>query len=65
MQQLLLAGAGLVLHVHVRVERDKRAVSELSEWVDLRQRHVVGEEQPRQPGKDGGQAVQSRPGDAE
>src|SRR5258707_403719 len=47
LQQLLVAATGLVLHVHVRVERDERAVAELAERVDLRERHVVLDEQPR------------------
>ena len=59
-QQRLLARAGLVLHVHVRVERDERAVLELAERVDLGQRHVVLDEQPRQPGEDRGRAGSAR-----
>ena len=51
-EQLLLARAGLVLHLHVRVERDEAAVLELAERVDLGQRHVVLGEQPREPGED-------------
>ena len=57
-QQRLLARARLVLHVHVRVDGDERAVLELGERVDLRQHHVVLAEQPREPREDRGQAVQ-------
>ena len=64
-QQRLLARAGLVLHVHVRVERDERAVLELAERVDLGERHVVLEEQPREPREDRRQAVERRAGDPE
>ena len=58
-QQRLLPRPGLVLHVHVRVERDERAVLELAERVDLRERHVVLEEQPGEPGQDRRQAVRA------
>ena len=51
-QQRLLARPGLVLHVHVGVDGDERAVLELGERVDLRQRHVVLGEQPGQAGHD-------------
>ena len=37
-EQLAVAAAGLVLHVHVRVERDERAVREAPERVDLGER---------------------------
>ena len=59
-QERLLPRAGLVLHVHVGVEGDKRAVLELAERVDLGQRHVVLQEQPRQPGDDRRQPVERR-----
>ena len=65
MQKGLLAGPGLVLHVHVGVERDERAVLELAQRVDLGQRHVVLEEQAGEPGHDRGQAIQRAPGDAD
>ena len=64
-QQRLLARPGLVLHVHVRVERDERAILELPERVDLGQRHVVLQEQPREPREDRRQPVQRRAGDPE
>ena len=64
LQQRLLARPGLVLHVHVRVERDERAVLELAQRVDLRERHVVVHEQLRQPGEDGGDARERAAGDA-
>ena len=65
MQQRLLARPRLVLHVHVGVERDERTVLELAERVDLGQRHVVLEEQAREPGDDRRQPVQRAPADAE
>ena len=52
LQQRLLARPGLVLHLHVRVERDEPAVLELAERVDLGERHVVLDEQPREPRED-------------
>ena len=61
----LLPGASLVLHVHVGVERHERAVLELAERVDLGQRHVVLQEQPREPAEDRRQAVERRAADAE
>ena len=64
-QERLLAGPGLVLHVHVRVERDERAVLELAERIDLGQRHVVLEEQAGQSGHDRRQAIQGAPADPE
>jgi succinyl-CoA synthetase beta subunit len=60
LQQRLLPGAGLVLHVHVRVEGDEGAVLELAERIDLGERHVVAQKQPRQPGHDRSQPVQRR-----
>ena len=58
LEQRLLARPGLVLHVHVRVERDEAAVLELAERVDLGERHVVLGEEPREPGEDRGDARQ-------
>ena len=46
LEQALLARHALVLHLHVRVERDERAVLQLRQRVDLGERHVVVEEQP-------------------
>ena len=45
LQQALVAPARLVLHVHVRVERDEGAVRETPERVDLGEHHVVLHEQ--------------------
>src|SRR3954451_3754562 len=64
LQQRLVAPAGLVLHVHVRVERDERAVLQLPERVDLGERHVVLDEEPCQLGDDRDQLVEVRAGDA-
>ncbi len=64
-QDLLLAWAGLVLHLHVGVEGDERAVLELSERVDLRERHVVAQEQARELGEDRSEAIERRAGDPE
>jgi hypothetical protein len=49
----------------VRVDRDERAVLELGERVDLRQRHVVLDEQLRELGQDRGEAVELRAGQAD
>ena len=65
LEQRLLARAGLVLHVHVRVDGDERAVRELGERVDLGQRHVVVGEQPREAGEDRRQARQRAARDAD
>ncbi len=64
-QQRLLARPRLVLHVHVGVDGDERAVRELRQRVDLGQRHVVLGEQPRQPGQDRRQPRQRAAGDAD
>ena len=50
----------LVLHLHVGVEGDERAVREPGERVDLGQRHVVVPLQAGQPGEHRGRAVQLR-----
>ena len=63
-EQLPVAPAGLVLDVHVRVERDERAVGEPPERVDLGEDHVVLDEQPRQARDDRDELVQRRAGDA-
>ena len=63
-EQRLVAAAGLVLHVHVRVERDERPVLELAERVDLGERHVVLDEQLGQPGDDRDELVEVRAGHA-
>ena len=63
-QQLLLARARLVLHLHVRVECHEGAVGELGQRVDLGQRQVAFLEQPCQAGEDGGQARQRAAGHA-
>uniref|UniRef100_A0A6J6A1I5 Unannotated protein n=1 Tax=freshwater metagenome TaxID=449393 RepID=A0A6J6A1I5_9ZZZZ len=63
-QQLLVAAAGLVLHVHVRVERDERSVGEAADRVDLGQSHVVVDEELCQLGDDRDQLVQLGAADA-
>src|SRR5437763_5809930 len=65
LQQLLLADAPLILHLHVRVHGHERAVLELRQRVDLREGHVVLEEQPGERSEDRREPVQLRPGDAE
>jgi hypothetical protein len=55
-EQLCLTGAGLVLHVHVGVDRDEGPVLELRERVDLREGHVPLDEELGQPGEDRGGA---------
>ncbi len=59
-----MAPAGLVLDVHVRVQRDERAVGEPPQRVDLGEHHVVRDEQLRQPREDRDELVQRRAGDA-
>ncbi len=51
-EQLLVTPAGLVLDVHVRVERHERAVGEAPERVDLGEHHVVLDEQPGEARED-------------
>ena len=63
-EQLLGAAAGLVLHVHVRVECDERPVGELADRVDLGERHVVLDEQLREPRQDRDELVQVTSGHA-
>ena len=63
-EQRLLARHGLVLHLHVGVERHEAAVLELGERVDLGERHVALAEQPRQPGQDRREAVERAAGHA-
>ena len=63
-EQLLVASARLVLDVHVRVERDERAVGEAPERVDLGEDHVVLDEQPRKARDDRHELVERRAGDA-
>src|SRR5919202_1711594 len=60
----LLPRASLVLHVHVGVHGDERAVAELGQGVDLGQRHVVAGEQLRQPREDRREAGQRPARDA-
>ena len=55
---VLVAVAGLLLHVEVAVEGDERAVLELAERVDLGQRQVVREEHAHQPRDDAGELRQ-------
>ena len=62
-EQRLLAGAGLVLHVHVGVESDEFTVLGLAERVDLGQRHVVLKEQTGEPGHDRREPVQGAAAD--
>ena len=64
-EQRFLSRARLVLHVHVGVERDERAVLEFAQRIDLRQRHVVLKEQAREAGQDRCQAVERRAGHAQ
>ncbi len=64
LDQALLARHALVLHLHVRVERDERAVLQLRQRVDLGERHVVVEEQPGQAREHRGGALQGLAGDA-
>ncbi len=59
-QESLLARSRLVLHLHVSVEGDERAVLELAQRVDLGKRHVVVKEQAGQTREDGGQPVERR-----
>ena len=61
-EQLLLAPDRLVLHLHVRVEGDERAVREPRQRVDLGQGHVVVALQPGEPGEHRGRAVELRAG---
>ena len=63
-EQLLVAAARLVLDVHVRVERDERAVLHLGERVDLGERHVVVDEQLRELADDRRETLQRVTGDA-
>ena len=64
LDQGLLARHALVLHLHVRVERDERAVLQLRQRVDLGERHVVVEEQPGQASEHRRGALQRPAGDA-
>ncbi len=64
LDQALLAWHALVLHLHVRVERDERTVLQLRQRVDLSERHVVVEEQPGQASEHRGGALQGLTGDA-
>ena len=64
LQERLLARAGLVLHVHMGVERDEAAVIELPERVDLSERHVVLEEEPRELREDRRDPRERSPGHA-
>ena len=59
-EQPRVAAARLVLHLHVRVQRDERAVRETPERVDLGERHVVLDEQLRQAGDDRDELVERR-----
>ena len=63
-QHLLLARLGLVLHLHVGVERDEAAVLQLGERVDLGERHVAVAEELGEPGDDGGEALERLAGHA-
>ena len=64
-QQLPVARARLVLDLHVGVERYERAVRQRAERVDLGERHVVLDEQPRQARRAiGTSLLQRRAGDA-
>ena len=65
MQQRPLARPRLVLHVHVGVERHERPVREPPERVDLGERHVVLDEEPRQPREDRDELVEGRAGHAD
>ena len=51
-EQFLVAAASFVLHLHVRVKRDERAVGEAADRVDLSQSHVVVDEELGQFGDD-------------
>ncbi len=64
LEQALLTRHPLVLHLHVRIERDERAVLQLRQRVDLGERHVAVEEQLRQAREHRGGALQRSAGDA-
>ena len=63
LEQALLAGHSLVLHLHVGIERHEGAVLQLGERVDLGERHVVVEEQPGEASEYGRGALQRLAGD--